>query len=817
MITLHYLKIALRTLCRNKARSLINLLGLAIGFTAFVLGNYWLHWETHFDDFHPQAHRIYAITTTGIRQSTAGVPEELNQLHESDARYFATSIPEIERCSFVTPTYFALEQAHYAGAWSGYQADSSFFAIFRPTFLSGSYRANPFDFSSVVLTKKSALRYFHTVDCAGKTINLGSTAQEDIRTVAGVIDDYPGNTSLSFDLLVLSPSTVNSAKRATVFVLLQKNARAKDVRAKVEAHSSRAEDVHESMHPERWEMHLRSLPEVHLKCNPELNYRFRNIHILALAGLLAFLCALMNHLVLFIGMQQRRQTGNLSHVSVGASRWSLMGKGLIELALPLAVAFVVSLCLIEILYPVYAGFTSFKQSVFSSTYLQTIDKEVLMAKSFYYMGVSMVLFLTVSLVPVAKVCAVEFRSTRLSATNPLSQSLLRQFLIGGQIFISSLFFLTSLSLYKQLYFLKYSNKGLSIERVIQLNLGYETSQASDYGPLKAALLRSPSIEDVTLTVEPVLFENGVGFYNNVGAVLIEGRDIDRFKRGEEEDIIFYVDRNFFSFFGMTLLEGEWLSEATPFDYIVNETGARKMGLPNLLSRPALTMIDGQPLGSNCGKVAGIMADYHYSPLQYPVEKLFFHLLGPEEEREFTRFQYLYIRYLPGKKQEALAHIRSVIQPYDKGEINESRKIIDLPQFEKAFNRPEETLFVIFGTLAWVCILISSFGIYSLVSLSAEQRRKEIAIRKVNGATFRNILHLFFKEYLLIVCLANAAALPLGYVLVNRWLETYAYRTTLSWWLFLLVFVATGLIVMASIFKQISQAARNNPAEAIKSE
>lgn len=134
-----------------------------------------------------------------------------------------------------------------------------------------------------------------------------------------------------------------------------------------------------------------------------------------------------------------------------------------------------------------------------------------------------------------------------------------------------------------------------------------------------------------------------------------------------------------------------------------------------------------------------------------------------------------------------------------------------------FNRPEKVIFSVFSMIAVLCILISTFGIYSLVSLSAQQRKKEIAIRKVNGATFLHILQLFFKEYLVLVVLSNLFALPLGYILMTRWLETYANHIDLTIYPFIAVFLITCLIVFLSIFRQVKQAAQANPAESIKAE
>lgn len=810
----HYLKIAFRSFVKYKSRSIINLLGLTIGFTAFIFGGYWLYWETHFDTFHPQAKRIFAITTSGIYNLPGGKAAELNQLHKSDADFFSTSIPEIENTTFLTYVAFMSGKEGNMSAVNGYKVDSSFFAIFQPKFLCGGYKGIPFNYESVILNKSTALKFFQTIDCAGKSINLGDQQTPDIRNIAGVIDDYPGNTEFNFDILVLSPRTTNNVQRATVYILLKENTKTALIRSKIENHKSQAPDPNSWFHPERWKFHLRTLSEVHLTCNPELTNRFRNIYILAFAGLFAFISALMNHLVLFIGLQQKRLQNNLSLASLGASRKNLVVKGITELLLPLILSFIASLCLIEILYPWYEKFTSFSQVVFASEYKHTIGRDVLFERSLYYMGISTVVFILISLWPIIRICGVRFRSTATSISNPVSQVILRRILIAGQIFIGSLFFIVTLSLYKQLHFLKHSDKGLSTENIIQIYLGYDTGMKTDYIPLKAELLRNPLITDVTLTANPVLSPTGVNFYNYVGIVAVEGRNLNQVEE-EGGDIIMHVDNNFFSFFNIRLKQGAWLPDNTPFDYIVNETGFRKIGLPDLLQRPGITTWEGREITQHPEKVIGVIYDYHYCPLQYPLEKIFFHRI--REKEEYVKYLYIYVKYIPGNKEKVMKYIRSTVMPYDTGEINESRKYTDLMEMEKEFNKPEETIFTIFGLLALVCILISSFGIYSLVSLSAEQRKKEIAIRKVNGATFKNILHLFFKEYIAIVCLANVIALPMGYILIKRWLETYAYRTTLSWWLFILVFFVTCLIVIFSIFQQISKAAKANPAEAVKTE
>jgi ABC-type antimicrobial peptide transport system permease subunit len=219
-------------------------------------------------------------------------------------------------------------------------------------------------------------------------------------------------------------------------------------------------------------------------------------------------------------------------------------------------------------------------------------------------------------------------------------------------------------------------------------------------------------------------------------------------------------------------------------------------------------------GLGDAKLSGVMQNYNYSTLQYPIAGLMFCL----NHKEFMEpYRNAYIRIKPENREMALAHVQQVLDAQQTVKVTEGRQILALSDIMDDLNRPERTLSMIFGILSLACILVVSFGIYSLISLTIEQRRREIAIRKVHGAEFADMLRLFFREYLILVAIGNTIALTLGYYIMQRWFETYAYRTTLGWWLFAVVLVTTGVIVFLSVVGKISEAARVNPAEAMKYE
>ncbi|MCD8167216.1 MAG: hypothetical protein LUE93_14560 [Bacteroides sp.] len=215
------------------------------------------------------------------------------------------------------------------------------------------------------------------------------------------------------------------------------------------------------------------------------------------------------------------------------------------------------------------------------------------------------------------------------------------------------------------------------------------------------------------------------------------------------------------------------------------------------------------------RVTAIIKDYHYAPFYFPVDNLILRLYQADSEPFSLVEKYIYIKVVPGAEKEALEYIRLVYDRYEKGEVPPEKQIVSLTAMMDSFNEAERKLFQVFSLLSLVSILISSFGIYTLVSFSAQQRRREIAIRKVNGVGFADIFKLFTREYLWLALIGNALALPLSYIFLTNWLEEYTYRINPGVGLFLLVFCLTSLIVVVSVTLRMRQAAEANPAEAAR--
>lgn len=793
----HYLKVSFREGLKYKMQSIISIVGLAIGFTAFVLGSYWLWWETHFDNFHPDGERLYCLTTTGLVKKATGADADLDQLHVNDLAEIQKLLPEIEQVCTFAYCFYSAKRNSGSQTLYGLICDQRFFDFFKADFIAGTNKGYFPDGKTVILTESTAKQFFGTTDCIGKVFDLDEHNQP---LVGGVIKNYPDNSDLIFQFLLIDQvKPIPHANRNTTYIRLLPGTDVDKVKKKLAGYKSHADDPWGIDHVDQWKINLRTPSEVHLHCHPELESRIRNVHILALAGLMVFLSALMNLLVLFIGQQQRKQQKNRTYLCIGASPKQMLLKGWTELFIPMFIAYLLAFCLIEIIFPYYESYTAWNHYGIYEGVSRHIDSSALTLNAVIALAAGTLLFWLVTLLPVRRIVS--------NKSNPV---IFKRGLIVGQVFIGSLFFITSLVLLLQLNFILTKDKGLDYKNVLQVDMGFENAYQNDARVLIPELQSNPYITDVCYTaVNGGIFTEQGDWYGTMNIHL-------SFDPAEEDhsrsDQLMVVSKDFFTFFGMTLKEGRWIDESNPDCYVVNETGAKILGYKDLLNRTIYSQE-----GATNQKVTGIVKDYIYAPMQYPVQKTFFRLHTDEDTKNFTPVQYFYVRYLPEHKKEVLDYIADITQKLNVTGVSRQNMCVELTDLVDKFNRPEKIIFSLFSIIAFICILISTFGIYSLVSLSAQQRKKEIAIRKVNGASLMHILQLFIQEYLLLVIAGNLFALPIGYIQMKRWLETYANHIDLTIWPFIAVLLITCLIVLLSVLGQVKKAAQANPAEAIKSE
>lgn len=211
------------------------------------------------------------------------------------------------------------------------------------------------------------------------------------------------------------------------------------------------------------------------------------------------------------------------------------------------------------------------------------------------------------------------------------------------------------------------------------------------------------------------------------------------------------------------------------------------------------------------EIVGVVKDFHALSLRNSIMPL----ILKETDQVWSGY-YNYIRVYPGTEQQTIEAIREIIKKHPSPRDEES-ELITVNQLIRNLNKAEDATLHLFTVLALLCILISAFGIYSISLSNMERRKKEIAIRKVMGASTGQIIGMFFREYTWLVLIANVIAFPFAFLFMNRWLEDYPYHVSISAWVFIGAFVFSTLLVILTVLTQVIRAAAGNPAEVIKSE
>ena len=412
-----------------KTQSVINITGLALGFAAFALAGYWYMWEHSFDTFHPEWGRTYTITTSGSFKTSTGEDGEINQLHESDAKILI-SLPFVEKSTRLwNVSWGAIKVGDKQERLYGYRIDSAFFSVFQSHFLEGNVYKIPYNNEYVVITRSAAMKLFGTIKCIGEALKQDNMS--DLK-VAAVIEDYPGNTELMFNILFLSSDdkTKNPRGRSICFVTLNSEKNKESFKEIVRNHKSVAIDPYGIDQPQQWKFNLRSLPELHFSCNHSLNERFRNIEILFWAGFLLLLCALMNNLALFLGQQQYKLKKNITYISLGANQINLFIRYLLCLMAPVLLGYVMALVILELFYPLFNDFTTIQSGANTLTAGNTRSMEfgTLLMESAKYTGVYLATYLLLALFPI-----IHFIRFSTGGSRNGSPALIRRILITGQI------------------------------------------------------------------------------------------------------------------------------------------------------------------------------------------------------------------------------------------------------------------------------------------------------------------------------------------------------------------------------------------------
>ena len=784
-----YLKIAYRNLKKHKVYSLINITGLAIGMVSCILILLWVQDELSYDRFHKNSADLYRIESTenfanGKKYHTQMSPVGLAPL-------LTEQIPEITHASRCT---------RFGGIHLRYKdkifyenniraVDPDFFQMFDFQMTNGNANKLLSDSYKIVLTEKTAEKYFGNENPIGKVITIEN--KFDL-TVTGIIKEAPGNSSIKFDALLRFDFTKDQLERMpggwgnaiTTFAQLQENSLVSDVGEKI---TNLVRSVSEKS---KSNYSLNPLTRIHLHftfgSNRSLGY-VRYVYIFSVIAIFVLLIACINFMNLSTARSENRAKEIGMRKVVGANRINIISQFLGESLLLAFLALCVAVVLIIILLPAFNSISG-KNLEFSILGSQTFLIGVLSITIFTGLvsGSYPALFLS-AFKPVR---VLHGSKIRISNRSPL-----RKTLVVIQFAFSIFLIIGTAVVYNQLNYMKNRNLGFDKDNLLCIRMTGETCQS--YQTIKNELLKVPGIMGITASGRRPSITGDTG--RNI--------NWDEKDPSKHVKVVFHtIDYDYPKHLKIEMAEGRSYSKNFPTDttnaFVINEELAKLMGSDS-------------PIGKNFsifwmkGKIIGVMKNYNHLPLHANIEPMVF-LLAPNPYWLST----ILVKIQPRNIESTLKHIKKTWKkivpdyPFDYSFLDED--------YDRMY-RVEKRLGRLLNYFAILAVLIACLGLFGLASFTTEQRTKEIGIRKTLGASVAKIVMMLSSEFVKWVALANLIAWPFAWFVLNNWLNDFAYSTKLNIEIFFLAGTIALVIALLTVSYQAYKAAVTNPVDALKYE
>ncbi|HUX97833.1 MAG TPA: ABC transporter permease [Bacteroidales bacterium] len=785
------IKTAFRHILKHFGYSFLNIIGLTIGITSALFLIIYVSDEVSYDRYNEKADRIYRVSSkitepddqfTWIVAQIPFGPQVVKDYPEVQS--FVRFIP-------INRSLFKYEDKEF-NEENFFYADSTLFDIFTYKVLKGEVKTALVDPNKIILTEKIAARYFGDLDPIGKTLTTGTNTFE----VTGIIEDVPENSHFSFDAVASRnnlPKQLGSWGNFGVFtyLLFPENFDIKPFETKIQGmYDAYMKTIFESMKI-KIEYILEPLTRIHLYSTnagePKPTGSITYVYIFSIVALFLVLIASMNYMNLATARSARRAREVGLRKVVGSRRGPLVLQFLSESIVFTLIALLISIILLIVLLPKFnmlAGKAFDLHIIYSPVVLLTITGIILIVG---ILGGSYPAFFLSRFSPVTVLKG--------EITQGSAGSMFRKILVVIQFTVSVIMIVCTLVVFRQINHLKTMDQGFDQKDVIGLQLN-DRNMIRKYPVLKQVLLKNPNIKYVTSTNSPVGEGSGKVIFS------VE-TDQGMTQKGVNFAV---VDHDFVDALGIKMINGRDFQEDMPSDtltgVVINETFANRMGW----KEPIGKKVDLGDENTVRARVIGVMKDYHQTGMYNGIESLML------VYRPLNAI--IYIKLSGNETQPTLAYIEKnwndifPDQPFTYTYLSE--------RFNRQFEADEKRglIFTLFTILA---ILIACLGLFGLASYMVEQRTKEIGIRKVFGANESIILRLISRDFLILVIIGIAIAIPVAYYFMHNWLENYVYRTNISAMLLIGASIITVLITFITVSYKAYQASILNPANSIKTE
>ncbi|MEO8110885.1 MAG: ABC transporter permease [Ginsengibacter sp.] len=807
----NYLKIAWRNLLRKKVFSVINISGLAMGLAIFTLITLYVRDELSYDRFNEHADRIYRVNTD-IKINGSEFKDKDTPAPMADV--LVKTYPRVEQAVrisgggdiLVKKGDETLLEQH------AFFADANLFNVFTLPMVAGNPKTALSGPNSMVISASMAKKYFNTLDVIGKTLKVDNTS---LYNITGVIKDMPAQSHVHFNF-IKSMAGSESSKSAfwlsnsfMTYVLVRKGTMQAEIdgylkeTAKKYAEPQVMSIAHSSFSDlEKKGDHFKyaSIPltKIHLysslssELEPSGNIQY--VYISAIIGLFILLIACIN----FMNLSTAQSAGRAKEVGVrkviGSGRANLVRQFLIESLLTAIVAYILSIVLIIILLPALNQLAGKEMALSTNLYVWLFPA---------LLGVAMICGLLAGVYPAFVLSAFDpIKILKGKFVLNIKGYKLRNALVVFQFATAIILIAGTLVIYRQLDYIRHKDLGYDREQVLVLNNAY--ALGDHVQTFKHEILQMRGVVAGSLT-ENLPTSTANDWNKNAyskDATMSAGQTLTLVDWG--------VDASYIPALKMKMVMGRNFSEEMPTDssaVIINETAARSLGFKDPVNA-RLYDFNSRTNQTNEFHIVGVVKDFNAGSLRYTTEPLVM---------RYSKYggQFIF-RIKSANIPQLIAQIENRYHSFDQMSSQPFLYSFLDENFNNLYKGEQRTgsVFIAFAALA---IFIACLGLFGLAAYSAQQRTKEIGIRKVLGASVKGIIGLLSKDFIRLVGVAIIIATPLAWWAMNTWLQNFAYRINISWWIFFIAGALALLIALITVSFQAIKAAIANPVKSLRTE
>ena len=796
----NFLKTGLRNFTHHKGFSFINVLGLALGFTACLLIGFFVRDEKQYDAFIPSAKNIFRV----YQQSESDAATIIGVSPPTFSTSLKQNYPEVDMAlramSFSSKELFEVsgKKIYETG---GFIADSNFFELFPLPLLYGSYRKVLDDPGSIVLSEAMSRQFFGNEDPVGKTISF----DKSVFTVKAVLKDkvnfhLPINFLINMSAAGLKGEVMQNWQwyPFQTYVKLKPGSDPEALQSKFQAYAKPYLKGEGGTNLP----YLQPLRQIHLYSS---NFKYDlsergNISYVNALMIIAFFILLIAgfnfvNLATAKSMQRAKEVG--VRKAIGASKNQLVVQFIGETIILSFISMSLALTLTYLLLPELNRFTQ-KQMVFD---LFT-NPVLLLAMTVTTLLVGILAGFYPALVLSAFRPVKVLKGTVVTDALPGKTPWLRHGLVVIQFSLSLLLIISSLVVIQQVRYMYGKDLGFKKDQVILLEMRGEKLM-KNYESFKNELTHQSGVLAASV---------GYGFPGDIfGDGMMTVKENPEIKPTRATQLM--VDADYIQTLGLRLIAGRDFSKNIPDDvsaYVINETAVVELGLGTpqqaigkTLSWPTWRKAD----SLKTGPVIGVVRDFHYKSLHERVEPAVLHIYPAAYSR-------IAVKLKAGSIENSIAQIKTVWNRFSPDYPMEYTFLDE--SFGKMY-QAEDKLKTLLSLFTGVTIFVACLGLFGLAAFAAERRKKEIGIRKVLGATVRGVVIMLSKDFILLVLISLILASPVAWYFMNQWLENFSYRIHIGWWIFALAGMVAVLLAFITVSLQAVKAGRTNPVKNLRAE